>query len=85
MDEPIRQEALIPFGFEFGNGYLRDHHPSMCPNFRPKNLFYISTRHVYRMTFLVTLANREVCLVRAQNDQPQSLTRLDVILISNVT
>ena len=85
MYKSVCQERLVLFGFKFRNRYLRNHQPSVCPNFRSKDLFNISTRHVYRMTLFIALANREVCLVRAQDNQPQSLARLDVVLISNVT
>ena len=85
MDKSVCQESLVLLGFKFGNWYLRNHQPSMCPNFRSKDLFNISTRHVYRMTLFIALANREVCLVRAQDDQAQSLTRLNVVLIDNMT
>ena len=81
----VRQESLILFWFKFRNRYLRNHQPSVCPNLRSKDLSNISTRHIYRMTLFIALANREVRLVRAQDDQPQSLTRLDVVLISNAT
>ena len=68
MDEPVCQEALIPFGFEFGDRYLRDHHPSVCPDFRTNGFFNISACHVYCMAFFITLADCKVSLVRAQDD-----------------
>ena len=80
MDKPVRQESLVLSGFKFGDWYLCNHQPGMSPNFRPKDLFDIAARHVYRMTLLVTLADREVCLVRAQDDQSQGLTRLNLVL-----
>ena len=80
MDKPVCQESLILSGFKLSNWYLCNHQPGMSPNFRSKDLFDIPARHVYRMTLLVTLADREVCLVRAQDDQSQGLTRLNLVL-----